>query len=42
MGAAEAAVFLELQLLRCVFLVFCGCIVSLLALCAGKRDYVSH
>jgi hypothetical protein len=41
-GAAEAAEFLELQLLRRVLLVFGGRIISLLALGAGKRDDVSH
>jgi hypothetical protein len=41
-GAAEAAKFLELQLLRRVFLVLCGCIIALLALGAGKRDNISH
>jgi hypothetical protein len=42
MGAAEAAVFLELQLLRRILLVLGGGIVSLLALSAGKGDNVSH
>jgi hypothetical protein len=42
MSAAEAAEFLELQLLRRVFLVFGGRVIALLALGAGKRDYVSH
>jgi hypothetical protein len=41
-SAAEAAEFLELQLLRRVFLVFGGRVIALLALGAGKRDYVSH
>ena len=42
MGPAEAAVLLELQFLRRVFLVLGGGIVSLLALGAGKGDDVSH
>jgi len=42
MDAAKATVLLELQLLRRVFLVLGGRIISLLALGAGKRDYVSH
>jgi hypothetical protein len=42
MDTAEAAVLLELQLLRCVLLVLGGRIISLLALGTGKRDDVSH
>jgi len=41
-SAAEAAVLFEFQLLRRVLLVFGGCIITLLALGAGKRDDVSH
>jgi hypothetical protein len=42
MGTAEAAVLLELQLLRRILLVLGSGIVSLLALGAGKGDDVSH
>jgi len=42
MGTAEAAILLELQLLRRVLLVLGGGIVSLLALGAGEGDDVSH
>jgi hypothetical protein len=42
MGTAEAAVLLELQLLRRVLLVLGGGIVALLTLGAGKGDDVSH
>ena len=42
MGTAEAAVLLELQLLRRILLVLGGGIVSLLALGAGEGDDVSH
>ena len=41
-NTAEAAVLLELQLLRRAFLVLGGRIVSLLALGAGKGDDISH
>jgi len=42
MGMAETAVLLEFQFLRGILLVFCGGIVSLLALGAGKGDDVYH
>jgi hypothetical protein len=42
MSPAETAVLLELQLLRRVLLVFSRGVVSLLALRAGERDYISH
>jgi hypothetical protein len=42
MGTAEAAVFLELQLLRRVLLVLGRRVVSLLALRAGKGNDISH
>ena len=40
--ATEAAVLIELKLLRSGLLVLRGCIVSLLADCAGKGNYISH
>ncbi len=42
MRAAEAAKFLELQLLRCILLVLGGRIIALFALGARKRYDVSH
>jgi hypothetical protein len=39
---AETAVLFELQLLGGGFLILSSCIVSLLALGAGKRDDISH
>jgi hypothetical protein len=39
---AERAVLAELNTIRIVLLVLHGGIVSLLALCAGKDDSVSH
>jgi hypothetical protein len=42
MGAAKAAKFLELQLLRRILFVLRRSIVSLLALGAGKGNDVSH
>jgi hypothetical protein len=41
-GTAEAAVFLELQLLRRILLVLGGGVVPLLARSAGESDDVSH
>ncbi len=40
--AAEAAIFLELQLVGRAFLIFRGCIVFPLALGASQADYISH
>ena len=40
--ATETAIFTELKLARGRFLVFCCCVISLFALCATKRDDVSH
>jgi len=42
MGPAEAAVLLELQLLRGSLLVFRSSVVSLLTLGAGEGNNVSH
>jgi len=42
MRTTEAAVFFELQLFRGRLFVFCGGIVSLLALGAGKSNDISH
>jgi hypothetical protein len=41
-AATEAAKLLELQLLRGILFVLGGRVIALLALGAGKRDYVSH
>jgi hypothetical protein len=41
-GSAKAAVFFQLQLVRNSALVFCGGVVALLAVFAGKSDDVSH
>jgi hypothetical protein len=42
MGAAKAAVFLELKLSRGVFLVFGCCIVAVLTFRTSKCNDVSH
>jgi hypothetical protein len=42
MFAAEAAIFAELKLFRLGLLVLGCCVISLLALGAAKRNYVSH
>jgi hypothetical protein len=41
-SSAEAAVFFELKLLWGGSLVLGRCIISLLALCTCKGDYISH
>jgi hypothetical protein len=40
--AAEAAILLELQLVRSILLVLGRSVVALLALGAGKSHYVAH
>jgi hypothetical protein len=40
--AAETTVFTELKLFRLGSFIFGGCVISLLALSATKRNYISH
>jgi len=42
MFAAEAAILAELKLFGLGFLVLGCCVISLFALGAAKRDYISH
>jgi hypothetical protein len=42
MLAAETAVFAELELFRLGSFVLCGCVISLFALGAAKRNDISH
>ncbi len=39
---AKTAIFFKFKFLRSIFLVFCGRIVPLLALCTGKCNNISH
>jgi hypothetical protein len=42
MSSAKPAVFFKFQFLWCVFLVFCGGVIPVLALGTPQRNYISH